>query len=303
MKRFILLFTCLVLILSVLAGCSGKNDSAQNADEKVVTVNGKIINSKVIDYYLYAEKLNNPDSSEEEMETAAIKQAARHIYVSELCDEKEIKIDENGRQTVDSQIDSVIMQYGSKDELVKEISKYGLDYDTYYGLVENAYLEGLLKTEMTKTYSDQQRLDFFNNEMVNVQHILFMLVDENQNPLEDSVVKEKKAIAEEVLSEINNGADFLEMVSEYNEDPGLTSDGYMVSRYSNFVKPFLEASMDLEVGEVSGLVETAYGYHIIKRFDHTGNTELFEDTKDEINDCLFEKQFDEWYEQSNIVVK
>lgn len=303
MKRFIVLLTAAAVLLSVLGGCSNKTGDVKNTEERVVTVNGKIINNRVIDYYEYSEKMNNPDAKEEEIFDAAVKQAARHIYINDMCADRDITIDDEGKKTIDFQIDATIQQYGSKEAMEKAIAEYGLDYDTYYSLTESAYLEGLLKTEMTKTYSDQQRLDFFNNEMVNVQHILFMLVDENQNPLEDSVVKEKKALAEEVLNKIKNGADFSEMVSEYNEDPGLTSEWYMVSRYSNFVKPFLEASMDLEVGEVSGLVETTYGYHIIKRFDHVGNTDLYEDSINDINACLFEKGFDEWYDGSDIVVK
>lgn len=76
-----------------------------------------------------------------------------------------------------------------------------------------------------------------------------------------------KAKAEEVLAKIKNGEDFMEMVKEYNDDPGMDvygEDGYYFTA-GTMVKEYEDASFALEEGAVSDIVETSYGYHIIKR--------------------------------------
>jgi len=301
MKKLTAMLLAILTTLTLFTACSEKEPVGEG--KKIIKINGKIMNNKVYEYYLSVEELNNPDSTFEEKETAAVKSTARHLYISELCTEKGIEINSEGKKTIDGQISSLIEQYGSEEDFLKEISQYSLDYDAYYALTESEYLENILKTEMIKTYSDQQRLEFYNNEMVNVQHILFTTVDQNQIPLEDAVAADKKALAVEVLAKVKDGTDFKEMVALYNEDPGLTNQGYMLSKYSLFVKPFLNAALALDVGETTDLVETSYGYHIIKRYEHQGNTELYEASVNDINDGLFEQQFDEWYDKADIVVK
>jgi len=76
-----------------------------------------------------------------------------------------------------------------------------------------------------------------------------------------------KKHAEDVLKLVNDGGDYDELLAEYNWDPGMESyeEGYFMTKDTSFVKEFVDASMALKVGEVSGLVESDYGYHIIKR--------------------------------------
>jgi len=301
MKRLITAVLIAFMFCSLFSACAEKEVITE--DEKIVKINGKIMSNKVYEYYFANEKLNNPDDSDDVIKAAAVKNTARQLYISEMCADKGIEINDEGRNTIDSQINSLVEQYGSKEAFEKDISQYGLDYDTYYALTESAYLENLLKAEIIKTYTDEQRLEFYNNSMINVQHILFTTVDQNQQPLEESVAADKRALAEEVLAEIKNGADFKQLAAEYNEDPGLADDGYMVSKYTPFVKPFLNAALDLKVGEVTDLVETSYGYHIIKRYEHKGNNTLYKNSTNDINDGLFEQQFDIWYDNADIVVK
>ena len=69
------------------------------------------------------------------------------------------------------------------------------------------------------------------------------------------------------LSVIKNGEDFMTVVAEYNEDPGMDvygEDGYYFNS-GVMVEEYEEASFALEEGGVSEIVETTYGYHIIKR--------------------------------------
>lgn len=83
----------------------------------------------------------------------------------------------------------------------------------------------------------------------------------------------KRAKAEEILARAKNGEDFSKLADEFTEDPGNNAgeDGkkrgglYENVRLGMMVKPFEEAALALEPGQVSqGLVETDFGYHILK---------------------------------------
>lgn len=75
-----------------------------------------------------------------------------------------------------------------------------------------------------------------------------------------------KAKATEVLNKAKAGEDFDALITEYNEDPGMTTntDGYFFT-YGEMVQAFETTSFELNDNEISDLVETEYGYHIIKK--------------------------------------
>jgi len=76
------------------------------------------------------------------------------------------------------------------------------------------------------------------------------------------------AIAEEVLARIDEGEDFDSLMVEYSTDPGLESNpnGYTF-RKGEFIPEFEAVTSELEIGEISGVVESDYGIHIIMRID------------------------------------
>ena len=76
-----------------------------------------------------------------------------------------------------------------------------------------------------------------------------------------------KETAQSVLDQINSGElDFAEAAKEYSTDTGSAADGGDVGwdKLTTFVDEYQDALDSLEVGQVSGLVESDYGYHIIK---------------------------------------
>ncbi len=83
---------------------------------------------------------------------------------------------------------------------------------------------------------------------------------------EERTDAEAKKIADEVLKKVKNGDDFDTLIREYGEDPGALQnpDGYTFT-YDEMVKEFEDAAFDLEIGKISGLVKSDFGYHIIKR--------------------------------------
>ncbi len=73
--------------------------------------------------------------------------------------------------------------------------------------------------------------------------------------------------APEALLKIRGGAPFEEVVKEYTDEPGGAERGGDLGVFdrATMVKPFADAAFALKVGEVSEVIETKYGYHVIKR--------------------------------------
>lgn len=161
--------------------------------------------------------------------------------------------------------------------------QYGDDFETVLNQngypTEDAFVNfNRLQRHMNKIYQDAQAdiAKYVDKEdvakklddgKITVKHILISFADENTEEVTDEMKAEAKKKAEEVLKKVKNGEDFDKLVEEYNDDPGATSEGYTFADDGTMVQEFADASFALEVGETSELVETTFGYHIIKRID------------------------------------
>lgn len=90
----------------------------------------------------------------------------------------------------------------------------------------------------------------------------------------DTSTENAQELAKTLLEKAKSGEDFDALIKEYGQDPGMGAnpDGYVFGR-SEMVKEFEDAAFALSIGEISGIVETTYGFHIIKRVnipDKTG---------------------------------
>ncbi len=182
-------------------------------------------------------------------------------------------------------------QAGGEQTFLEEIKKADISIDhvkTSIGetLLINAYLKGIVEggakvaeADVRKAYDEAAQTD----QTASVRHILFMT--QGKTDAEKAEIRTK---AEGVLAKAQAGEDFVELVKQYTEDPGSKDNGGL---YENFprgqmVKPFEDASFSLPVGGLSGLVETSFGYHIIKVVERKKESRTFEEARAEIESRL-----------------
>jgi peptidyl-prolyl cis-trans isomerase D len=125
---------------------------------------------------------------------------------------------------------------------------------------------------------------------VHVQHILFMTVGKT-----DAEVEEIKKRAEDVLKQVKKGGKFEDLAKKYSEDPGSKDKGGDLSwiTQGQTVPEFEKTAFSLAPGQVSDLVKTQYGFHIIKVLEkETAHTKPFEEVKDSLRAPLLLSQAD-----------
>src|SRR6266567_4567329 len=117
-----------------------------------------------------------------------------------------------------------------------------------------------------------------------VEHILFMTVGKT-----DAEVEEIKKKAEDVLKQARKGAKFEDLAKKYSEDPETKNKGgdlgWIVQKQT--VPEFEKTAFSLSPGQISDLVRTQYGFHIIKVLEkETAHTKSFEEVRESLRTPL-----------------
>lgn len=172
-----------------------------------------------------------------------------------------------------------------------------------YLFAKPATFEKDIKTDeqdIEEYYSDHLD-DFMEEEMVRTSHILIRKIptgrlSEDQEEMKEKLEKknlEAKKKAEDLLAQLKEGADFEKLAIEFSEDKGTAAEGGDLDFFTRgkMLKEFEEAAFSLKIDELSEIVETIFGYHIIKATDKKeARTKPISEVKDEINEKLVEKR-------------
>jgi peptidyl-prolyl cis-trans isomerase C len=156
-------------------------------------------------------------------------------------------------------------------------------------LVEEEVTSKIIITEeQTKNYYKNNLGQYKIPEQVKVRHILVRL----NPPVSDEDKNKARNKIEMIMEKIRSGEDFSKLASEFSDDPlskmmggdmGLIQKGKMV-------KPFDEAAFSLKPGEISPIVETTFGFHIIKVEEKKAEEiRPYESVKDKIRETLYNK--------------
>ncbi len=144
------------------------------------------------------------------------------------------------------------------------------------------------EADLKKYYTDHLA-DYGTEETRHASHILIAVGKD----ADDKTVAAARAKAEDILKKLHNGASFADLAKKYSEDPGSASQGGDLGYFGRGVMDpaFEKAVFALSPGQVSGIVRSAFGFHIIKLLDiKPGKTKSFEQVHDQIQHQLQRQQ-------------
>lgn len=275
--------------------------SADMAEDKLLaTVNGVKIMQSEVDKKIVGQLEHMKAMGRQP--TEAIKENFRRrvvetMIIEQLVSEKikasNIKVSE---QEVKAKIEEIAAQQGmSVEGFYEMVGKQGITAEELKGQIKMGIGgERLLEKEMAKTkkavseedakkFYDENIQRFSQAEQVRASHILI-----GTTGLDEAVKAEAKVKIEGLLKRARAGEDFAELAKANSEDPGSKDKGgeYVFPR-GQMVKEFEEAAFSLKPGEVSDVVQTQYGYHIIKLSEKLpAKTGSFEDVKGQVVEML-----------------
>jgi len=143
--------------------------------------------------------------------------------------------------------------------------------------------------EQVKAYYDENLQQFSEPEKIHAKHILIKPEDGNDP---NQAKLRAKAKAQEILGQIKAGADFNDLAKQHSACPSGKGGGDLgVQPKGTFVPEFEKAAYALKPGQLSDVVETGFGFHIIKLIEHTdANMMPFDKAKEKIIQILTNNQ-------------
>ena len=191
----------------------------------------------------------------------AINEMLKRAAIVKYGKENDITFTDEEREQIKSGMDQYKTEQGNGlfENTLKAIGVETVD--AYLRLYESETIYSKVKSDFEKNrkkyIKDEKKMrEYKDDNKVSVQHIL---IKNNSTKYEDP----KKTI-QEVLERAKNGEDFTQLMKEFNEDTGEPDSGYSFGP-GEMVAEFEDASFNLGYDEISDVVESSYGYHIIKR--------------------------------------
>jgi peptidyl-prolyl cis-trans isomerase C len=296
-----------VALVLFVSGCSDKGgqeglpggESAGGSTEggkMVVTVNGReVLEEQVAQEVsrLLSQLSGRVDPQQLESMRDMIRQQAVDNMINRMLLEQEAE--KNKIEVTDEQISERVAQvkggFSSDEAFTEQLAASGLTEAGFLQEVELAIsiekllderTSGLSSTDEAeaRSFYDENVDRFKQAEQVRASHILLPAEEADG----EAQKTEKRQKLEGILAEARGGADFAELAKEHSSCPSKARGGDLgFFPRGQMVKEFEDAAFVLKVGQISDVVETQFGYHIIKLTDKkAASTVPFDETKSEI---------------------
>ncbi|UCF62780.1 MAG: peptidylprolyl isomerase [bacterium] len=184
---------------------------------------------------------------------------------------------------MDSLLEQQYRRHGGQEKFMESVQRMGVDKEAVVQqMMEGLRIENYLnkKLEEKVNLSDEELFQVYNEDKTaTVRHILL-----NTQGKSDAEKEKIRGEMEGILERARAGEDFALLANEYSEDPGSKDKGGLYENFARgvMVKPFEEAAFSVPVGEVSDIVETQFGYHILKVENRKKEDKPFEEVKEQL---------------------
>ena len=272
---------------------------------KQTELDDEVVNTRAV---LAARNIPTPADLEQE--------ALRSLVIKQLVLGKATTADKaKAKENFENRMTAIRTNNGwSEEEFNKRISSQlfgktraqwdqdNIDQQTIPVVLQRELNINVTDDDAKKFYDDPANISMFEQpEMVRASHILLMTSDpETHQPLSDEKKTAKHKLMEDILKQARAGTNFADLAKKYSEDPGSKDKGgeYTFPR-GQMVKEFEETAFSLKPGEISDIIETQFGYHIIKLSEKIPAKKVdFSKVKDALKEHLsqtaMQKQFREY---------
>jgi len=283
-------------------------NQAAYSNAVAITVNGAKITegqiNKMLDTRMEQLAGRIPPNMKDQYRKQMRKRIVEQLVVEEILTqkEKEKKITVPPADLQEQVNKQLAQQNLTIDEFKSLLKAYGTTYAEYeQNMLKKAMFEKLMDGEFAdkiakptdeqiKAYYDENIQMFSEPERVHTRHILVMPDKDANDP--NMAKAAAKAKIEDILKKLKGGADFNDTAKQNSQCPSAKEGGDLGSQpKGTFVPEFEKAAYALKPGQTSDVVETQFGYHIIKLIDHNdASTTSVEQAKDKIVEALTDKQ-------------
>ena len=295
--QFAAFIICIFMSLTALA------QESKPADSKAAEINGVVITKGQFDKELniHLNRVAKQGRQVSDDQLAALKNdileglIEREVLYQE-SQKAGIKIND---EKIDEQLAGIRKRFPSEAEYKTALDKMNLTEDEVKmqisrGLAIRALIEQQISSKIvvtdaqTKAYYDSNPQMFKQPMQVKASHILIK-VDAGADEAKKTEARKK---IETVQEKVKAGGDFAELAKEFSEGPSNTRGGDLgFFRRGQMVKPFEDAAFTMKANEVSDIIETRFGYHLIKVYEIKPEQNLaYADVKDKLNQRMKQEQ-------------
>ena len=298
--------------ITIVLACFSLHASAsekQASDGKAAVVNGTVITQEDLDRELgvVQQRLLSDGKVLNESQVLETKKRVLEglINVELLHQEAQMQGPKVSDEAINKQLDTVKSRFPSEDEFKSSLTKMNLNEAelitqikralTVQQFIDKKFVQTVTVSDKeTRAYYDANQAAFKQPEQVKASHILIKVGPKADEPQKAAARKK----IEEIQQKVQKGEDFAVLAKEFSEGPSSTKGGDLgYFRKGQMMKPFEEAAFALKPGEVSDIVETSFGYHLIKLVDKKPESTIaYEDIKDRVQAYLKQKNVGEQVE-------
>ena len=224
--------------------------------------------------------------------------------VERIAEDNNISLSDEDYEELEENKEEVISNVGGKSEFKKLLRKNNITeaaYDKFYYInklydkvFEELYSSGK-KNDLTNEEKESAKEEYFE-KYLKIQQIVLAKIDVSTgSDLSDTIINQKETLANSILTEAINGADFEDLIIKYSEEAQEKGNNTYYYAKGDLLENIESVVVGLGTGSISDVIETDYAFHIVKRlelddsklenyYDIVRNNKLVDDIQDMIED-------------------
>lgn len=304
-KIFLLTIIFWIMLFTVFQAQAAENSDGSG---NVAVVNGTVISQEQFDRNMipvqeYIEASGNSLSAADlaKVKKTVLEEIIRNELLYQECLKNNVEIDDD---EVNKKYESTKSQFSSDAEFQQRLKELKNSEELYKSQIKRVLaIQRLINQKFKPTVTDQEIRKYYDDNpdqfkqksQVRASHILISVDSSATKAQRDAARKEIEAL----LARIKGGEDFAAVAKEKSQCPSSANGGDLgfFSR-GETVKPFEDAAFSMKLGEISNIVETQFGYHLIKLTDKRDEKTIgFDEARQEISKVIKKEKIADSYNE------